>query len=376
MILKNKINFKENKTNDKENIHIVGFGWACVGFLQNINTEKYNIYVISNNSQFSYTPLLAQNIKQNKKLVFSLTEINNRAILHKTEVDIINFNEKNIVTQKNETIPYHHLILSHGSTVNTFNISGVDKNTFFIKTYEDSQLIKRKLLSLNENAKIVVIGCGLTGSEIIGSLIDLNKFKITAIDALPLPLPTFDPTISNKVIQLWKKNNVDMRFNKCVSKITDKSVEFKEEDKNVPYDLAIWCAGIKPTTLTAKINTILKLNCNKGIPVNKYLQVENAEDVYAMGDCAFTGLPPTAQVAYQQGKYLANQFNHKLTNPNIKTNTIIKSNEFVFENKGQFCYIGKNKSVFQNKYLKSGGNIAYYLNNVLHSYYLYGLYKK
>jgi NADH dehydrogenase FAD-containing subunit len=57
---------------------------------------------------------------------------------------------------------------------------------------------------------------------------------------------------------------------------------------------------------------------------------------------------PTAQVAYQQGKYLANQFNHKLTNTNIKTNinTKIKSNEFVFENKGQFCYIGKNKSVF------------------------------
>lgn len=36
MILKNQIKFKENKTNYKENIHIVGFGWACVGFLQGL----------------------------------------------------------------------------------------------------------------------------------------------------------------------------------------------------------------------------------------------------------------------------------------------------------------------------------------------------
>ncbi len=44
---------KNNKENNKENINIVGFGWACLGFLQNINAEKYNIYIISNNYYFN-----------------------------------------------------------------------------------------------------------------------------------------------------------------------------------------------------------------------------------------------------------------------------------------------------------------------------------
>ncbi len=77
-----------------------------------------------------------------------------------------------------------------------------------------------------------------------------------------------------------------------------------------------------------------------------------------MGDCASYGLPPTAQVAYQQGTYLANQFNTKFSN----------NSKFIFNNKGQIGYIGKKQSVCQLPYFQSGGNLVYYLNKVIHVY--------
>tara|TARA_X000000950_G_C13779644_1_gene604549 strand:- start:721 stop:1017 length:297 start_codon:yes stop_codon:yes gene_type:complete len=86
--------------------------------------------------------------------------------------------------------------------------------------------------------------------------------------------------------------------------------------------------------------------------------LKNTNNVFAMGDCASYGLPPTAQVAYQQGTYLANQFNTKFSN----------NSKFIFNNKGQIGYIGKKQSVCQLPYFQSGGNLVYYLNKVIHVY--------
>jgi NADH:ubiquinone reductase (non-electrogenic) len=359
-----------SKNNNKETIHIIGFGWASIGFLKHIDTKMYNVVMISNNDVFNYTPLLAQNIKNNKNLTFSVNEINDKIEFNQNEVDIIDFNQNLIITKEENKIPYKYLIFSHGSTINTFNISGVNENTLFLKTAIDSEKIKEKLNHLPNQAVIAVIGCGLTGCEIIGTLLDINtntnQFQIVAIDALPLPLPTFDKSLSNTTIDLWRQNSVKMYLNKCVSKINPKTIELKGENENIEFDLAIWCAGIKPTSLTEKINKILQLNCNRGIPVNKYFQVENTQNVYAIGDCAFSGFPPTAQIAYQQGKYLANQFNKR--SENIQR-------DFEFHNNGQICYIGKGKSVFQNPYFKSSGNITYYLNKAIHMYYLFTIKK-
>ena len=53
---------------DKQNIHIIGSGWASIGFLKHIDTNKYNVTVISDNLKFCYTPLLAYNCTNNINL--------------------------------------------------------------------------------------------------------------------------------------------------------------------------------------------------------------------------------------------------------------------------------------------------------------------
>ena len=93
-----------------------------------------------------------------------------------------------------------------------------------------------------------------------------------------------------------------------VASIDKTKIHFKKD--SLSYDIAIWCGGIKKSPLTDTVLSTLKIQHNRGIPVDEYLQVEGCKNVYAMGDCAFSGHPPTAQVAFQQGKYLAHTFNN------------------------------------------------------------------
>ena len=159
---------------------------------------------------------------------------------------------------------------------------------------------------------------------------------------------------------LWKINNVNLNFESSVKKIEQKFLYYKDNNslKKINYDMIIWCGGLKMSILTEKILKNLNINNKFGIPVNTYLNIENLKNVYAIGDCSYSGNPPTAQLVYQQGKYLAHNFNNNFEN-------IVP---FKYNNKGSICYVGKNKSVFDNNYFQAGGNIICYLNRIIHIY--------
>lgn len=340
----------------KKKILIVGLGWGSAGFLKSIDNNKYSIELYSIDD-FLYTPLLAQNIKHNKNLLLTAKQINKHVNYFREEIINVKFDENIVQTINSKIVDYDYLILCHGSDVNTFNIQGVYENCQFVKNNTDVNIIKNTLSKLPTNSNIVVIGCGLTGSEIVGTLIDYNKFNIHAIDAFDRPLVSFDRKLSNYTINFWKKYNVHMYLDHKVTNINKKHIKFNNSNQ-INYDLAIWCGGIKKSSLTETVLETLQKQNKKGIPVNSQLLVENCNNVYAIGDCADANQLPTAQVAFQQGKYLATLFN----------NDFKYKNQFHFKNKGQICYIGKNKSVCDLPYFKGGGNLVYYLNRVIHIY--------
>ena len=346
---------------EKEKIVVVGFGWASIGFLQYIDDNLYDIVVLSKDDKFVYSPLLAQNVKQNYDLTIPIKSLKKNLTFVQDNVEHVDFQKKIVKTNHN----YDFLIFSHGAEVNTFQIPGVEKYTYYLKTFEDSLAIKEKLQELPPSSKIAVIGCGLAGSELVGSLSDMKKFQIFAIDALERPVITFDKTLSEKVVQTWEKQNITMLFQSFVQEIKEKSLKIKDKE-DVHFDMAVWCGGIKMSALSQYVNKTLGLQNNRGIPVDSYLQVQDQKDLFAMGDCAYSGHPPTAQVAYQQGIYLAKQFNQKLP----------KTKEFSFENKGQIGYIGNGQSIYQNTFYKGGGKVMHVFNNIVHLYNFGKIYVK
>ena len=364
-----------------KNIIIVGSGWASASFLKNIDINKndYNIIIISPKKNFTYTPLLVSSIFKNINIEYDILKINNdnnnNIKYISGKVDNINFN-KNLVNINNidiidnidnkdnintniSNLSYDYLILAHGSDINTFNIQGVNEHCLFIKDTDNIKDIQDKLYKLKRGSNIAIIGTSLTGSELIGGLIDLKKFNIHALDGLNTPLSNFNKELSDYIIKIWEKNNVNLYMNHSVQKI-DSTKIYCKDNKTIQHDLVFWCGGVKPSILTTKINNHLQLENKFGIPVDDFLKVKNTKNnnVYAIGDCGYNKFPPTAQVAYQEGKYIAEKFNSNFKN--IST--------FQYKNRGQICYIGDKKRVYNYNKIYFHGNLTRHLNTFVHLY--------
>lgn len=339
-------------------IILVGNGWAGSSFLKYIDNNKYKITVVSSNKNFTYTPLLISSIFNNIDIFYNIKNFGKIKYIRDNVKDI-NFNDNCILLNNlDKQINYDYLILAHGSENNTFDIEGVENNCNFINHY-NIKIIKDKLNKLENKSNVVVIGCGLTGSELIGNLIDQKKYTIHAFDGYKYPLYTFNENISTYTYNHWKYNNVNTYFNKFVKKIDSNKIYY--DNKFINYDMIFWCCGIKSHILSKQINNKLSLNCNYGIPVSSVLKVKNTNNVFAIGDCKYNKYnkyPKTAQVAYQEGKYLATHFNNNFQN----------MNPFNFYDKGQICYIGVGKSIYQNKYFESRGKLTNYFYNFIHIY--------
>ena len=340
------------------NVLLVGSGWGSSGFLKNIDTEKYNVSVISPSPFFIYTPNIITSIFNSCLIHCNIKNINPNIKYIKDKVEDVDFFNNKITLKhsipKNK-LKFDYLVLAHGSEINTFNIKGVKENCKFIKNNKDVDNIKKSIKNLPTGANIAVIGCSATGSELIGSLIDNTSFNLIAIDGLEKPLQMYKSNVSDLVLKTWKNNNVSLFFSNFVKKVDKTTIYFNNSKIN--YDMAIWCGGIKKTALSEKINLNLGLSCRFGIPVNDFLRVKKSYNVYAMGDCAYSNCAPTAQVAYQQGKYLANHFNNDF-----------KTGPFKYNHKGKTCYVGNGVGVFENEYYSGGGKIIGYLNKFINFY--------
>ena len=140
---------------ENKNIKLIGSGWGCASFLKNIDTNKYNVCVISNNLYFTYTPLLAYQTIHSVNTLQHISNINPRIKYNKNTVTNIDF-KNNTIIMNNSKEKYDYLILCHGADVNTYNIDGVSKYTYFLIIYKDVLNIKKKLSKLKKNSNIAI----------------------------------------------------------------------------------------------------------------------------------------------------------------------------------------------------------------------------
>jgi NADH dehydrogenase FAD-containing subunit len=82
------------------------------------------------------------------------------------------------------------------------------------------------------------------------------------------------------------------------------------------------------------------------------------EFVQAMkeADCRITTLPPTAQVASQQGAYLAQRLN-RLGDPSFRLLP------FLYDHRGSFAYVGENEVVYNSETISLKGGAAFWGRN-------------
>jgi len=222
---------------------------------------------------------------------------------------------------------YDKLIIAVGSGANDFGTPGVLEHCYMIDSRRkadefNSEIRLRMVRSMTEGEplQVAIVGAGATGVELAAELVQLSesaeaygvlskdaKFRILLIESGPRILPSFPQEISTATQQRLEALGVQVLLGRRVQAATSDSLVLDGEEA-VCAGLSVWAAGVKAPHFLSLLG--LPTNHSNQLVVNADLQTADP-DIYAVGDCACfteTGaerpLPPTAQVAHQQARYL------------------------------------------------------------------------
>ncbi|KAM0249805.1 hypothetical protein ACHAP5_002674 [Fusarium lateritium] len=346
----------------KKTLVVLGSGWGSVGLLKNLDTENYNVIVVSPRNYFLFTPLLpscttgliehrsimepVRSILRHKKGAVKYYEAEASSVDPDRKVIKIKDNTEGKGPQSETEIPYDLLVIGVGAENATFGIPGVRENSCFLKEIGDAQQIRRKIMDCVERASfkgqsqeeidrlmhMVVVGGGPTGVEFAGELRDFfeedikklipeisQRFKVTLIEALPNVLPSFSKQLIEYTENTLREENIDIKLKTMVKRVTEDFVEAEfagpdgsKQTLRIPYGLLVWATGnaVRPIVRDLMGKVPAQKDSRRGLAVNEYLVVQGTRDIWAVGDCAVAGYAPTAQVASQEGSFLARLFNN------------------------------------------------------------------
>ena len=329
--------------------------------MKKLDTENYNVIVVSPRNFFLFTPLLPsctvgtiehrsimepiRNVLRHKKATVKYYEA------EATKIDY----EKRIVYAKDDSdikgetmeteIPFDMLVVGVGAENATFGIPGVKEHSCFLKEVGDAQKIRKQIMDCIETASfkgqsleevkrllhMVVVGGGPTGVEFAGELQDFfqedllkwvpeikDNFHVTLVEALPNVLPMFSKQLIDYTESSFKEEHIDIRTKTMVKNVTDKYIEAQTTApdgtkviEKIPYGLLVWATGnaLRPVVKDLMSQIPAQANARRGLEVNEYLVVNGTENIWGVGDCAVANYAPTAQVAAQEGAFLARLFN-------------------------------------------------------------------
>lgn len=349
----------------KEKLVVLGAGWGSAAFLKSIDTDRYDVTVISPRNYFLFTPMLAGSAVGTvdvRSITRPIREFNPDA--EYLEAAATKIDTKNRLIQCTSVatdassfeVPYDRLIVAIGARSNTFGIPGVEEHCNFLKEVQDARKIRRKVVDLFEEASLpgldekkiqklltfAVIGAGPTGTEFTAELRDfveqdgprfypqLMKYvQIHLIEATPTVLRPFDTSLQEAAIEaltetpkdqtLFTREITQLHLNNKVKRVTKDYIDL-EGGIRIPYGLSVWAGGIGPLPITLDLiatiggRQVVNQNVARGkLAVDPWLRVIDGKgEIFAIGDCACNQggpLAATGQVAAQQGEFLAHILN-------------------------------------------------------------------
>ena len=178
--------------------------------------------------------------------------------------------------------------------------------------------------------------------------------RITIVEAGPALLGPFDKALQDYAHGLFKKRDIDVRLGTAVTGVEDfkgetyrfpaKRALFSDGSEPLEFGTMVWSAGLAPRTFTEELSAddIERHPRSKRILVDEYLRVKGHEgSIWALGDAAVnengTPLPQLAQVARQEGIYLAKVLNGKQGED---------ERPFKFFSLGSMAFMGEFKGIY------------------------------
>src|SRR6266446_1601544 len=377
---------------------IVGAGFGGLWAARALRNAPVQVTVIDRNNHHLFQPLLYQVATASISPAEICAPI--RSVLRKqknTEVLLAEVTGVDVQAQRvlihDQSIPYDYLILATGARDSYFGHNDWAPIAPGLKSVVQATGIRRKLLLAFEMAEretdpekrqalltFVLVGAGPTGVEMAGAIgglahktlasdfrhIDPKQARIVLVEALPRVMLAFDEKLSKKAHKALNRLGDDVRTNSPVEAIDSEGVVIAGERS--PAKTVIWTAGVAASPAGRWLGA--EIDRAGRVKVESDTSVPGHPNVFVIGDTAsFTQdgkpLPGVAQVAIQQGHYVASVIADRVAGkPHPQA--------FRYVDKGSMATIGRFYGIVSIGKFRSAGVVAWFLWLVLHLMFLIG----
>jgi NADH dehydrogenase FAD-containing subunit len=371
---------------DRPRLLVLGCGFAGFSLLYRLDKSGWDATLLTPRNYFLFTPLLPSAVAGTVEFR-SILEPARRRLRHvrviEASAESIDWESRQVscagaVGGERFTLSWDLLVVAVGVTVADFGIPGVAENTIKLYTVEDARAVRRGVLEQLARAEIpgltpeqirqrltfVIIGGGPTGVEAAAEIHDLVGEELTrdypdlapyarvvVIEALPRLLTSFDEALGEYTTRYFGRGGIDVRIEAKVQAIEPNAVLLQGGER-IDCGLILWAAGNAPVPFVKTLGT--PLDRRGRLVVDDHLRLPGREDAFALGDCATVGEPPlpaTAQVAQQQGKYLAKALDRRRQGRPVEA--------FRFRAQGMLAYIGGGQALADLPQVKWSGRGAW-----------------
>ena len=270
---------------------------------------------------------------------------------------------RKLITSSGTEVKYSQLVISTGVTTDYSLVGGLKEYAYGFSSLDDLFRIKDLITSINNSSKqtnpLVIAGAGPTGVELACKLSDLlnNRVEIYLVEKGNQILSKSKSFNREKAIDAIADRNIKVYMQHYIESINENIVElstFETERNNslkIHYSGLIWTAGLRPYRLQLVDNL---LDENKKIQVNEFLQLNEYQNIFFVGDIVFCEnypFPSSAQVAMQQGFFTAQNI--------ISLREGNKLRSFQFEDLGEMLSLGVGNASITGYGVTLTGPLAY-----------------
>ncbi len=395
--------------------HVVILGGGFAGVTAAINLEKefradptVAFTLVSETNALLFTPMLAEVAASSLEPTHISTPLRSslrRTSVVRSQVSGIDLANRRVqLSDREETLPYDHLVLALGAVSRVPPGDGIAEHALEFKTLADAIRIRNHVIDAFDRADaerdeakrralltFVVAGGGFSGAELVGGLNDFargmladypnlppEELRIILVHSRDRILPELSASLADYALERMRARGVTFELNARLSVARPGGVTLKrKEPEPAEFEIAtetlVWTAGAVPNPLLQEL--AIERDKRGAVVVEDTLCVKGNAGVWALGDCAVvpdakTGkpCPPTAQFAIREARTLAGNIRAAIKGEPLKP--------FHFDSLGTLCVVGHHTACAEIKGFKFSGFFAWFLWRTLYLSKLPGLERK
>lgn len=363
------------------------------------------IHLVSDENYFVFQPMLPEVVScglEPSHIINPIRQLCPGVSFHCAAMQHIDLTRREVTltgadARKTHVLPFDHLVIALGQTMDLSRIPGMAEHSLPIKTLGDAFHLRNHVLSRLEEADIeddpetrarlltfVAVGGGFSGVETIAELNDMIKAvlayypraratgcRMVLLHSRERILNELSADLADFAQKKLRARGVELRLSSRVSEATDGGVTLADGTA-LNAGTVVSTVGNAAHPFVAR--TSLPQQAGR-ILVDEFLRVTGFQDLWALGDAALVPdvhrgghCPPTAQYAMRQGAVCARNILATIAGRPLKP--------FRFGGLGQMAIVGRRCGVASILGIKIAGILAWFLWRSVYWFKLPGLRSK